>query len=775
MRIPTLHRSILFLAALVVARATPAQPHVRRALLVGINDYRSLVPLSVARDARYVPPRGAWVNNLHGALRDVAAVERMIRTRFAFDSSRITVLRDSAARRDRIFAEVARLARESSRGDVVLFYFAGHGSQRRNSQSAPTQLDQTIVPADANLGVRDIRDKELRAAFAPLIEKGVVVTLIFDSCHSGSITRGPVAAGLTARFAPIDTADANDAVSAPAPGDRDALVVSAAQDADVAYEAEDPAGTYGVFTDALVRALEQSAPNEPASAVFQRLRGLLRATRTAQEPAIDATGMRVRRGFFGDSLPPASRTLATVTRRRADDSLEVQGGPASGMHPGTELQGTGPLSSLRLRVTRALSPTTSLASLVGSANGAWSTATFEVRRWGAAPDRPLFVYVPPPASSAAISEWRRLALALGTTARIITGGADVNDRGIGQAGSVLRLRGGRWTLDEDSTLASFPAFPTGGQILAALGAPSDGRIQLRVELPPDSALSRELIRRAPTTLGLATTTDESKADYALIGEARESGVAYHWIRRLARLGARSDEPLVRATPIVRAGPLAIDSLFSHAATIARVHFWLTLSAPSTDSVFPYRLALRRRSGGGDSLTAGPYVEDDSLGLVLVADSAALAAPNRQRRHVYVFTIDSLGAAWLLYPKGEPSLAPFGDGPDGSWTAESRWPREQPIGSRIRLVIGPPFGLDAYVLVTSISPIPVPQSVFEWKGLGSDEAVRGASCDGLVGLQRFVCSSNSGLRSEARAASGWSAEVFFVRSVPRSAQPKPPPH
>ena len=95
---------------------------------------------------------------------------------------------------------IKQLSDESRPGDVVIFYYAGHGAQRVNSLSREAnRLDQTIVPSDANAGVFDLRDKELARAFNPLMDKGVSLTLIFDSCHSGSIMRG-VPVEVTARF-----------------------------------------------------------------------------------------------------------------------------------------------------------------------------------------------------------------------------------------------------------------------------------------------------------------------------------------------------------------------------------------------------------------------------------------------------------------------------------------------------------------------------------------------------------------------------------------------
>ncbi len=94
---------------------------------------------------------------------------------------------------------------EPARGDTVVFYYAGHGSQRFNSLTdKPFHLDETIVPSDASGGAFDIRDKEVARLFNQVVDKGIQLTAIFDSCHSGSIARGiPVGSQERRDFSPM--------------------------------------------------------------------------------------------------------------------------------------------------------------------------------------------------------------------------------------------------------------------------------------------------------------------------------------------------------------------------------------------------------------------------------------------------------------------------------------------------------------------------------------------------------------------------------------------
>lgn len=80
--------------------------------------------------------------------------------------------------------------------DIVFFYFAGHGSQIKDV--APIDelddRDETLVPSDYTAkdnGSNDIRDDEINELLVELGQKEPSnVTMAFDSCHSGTATRG---------------------------------------------------------------------------------------------------------------------------------------------------------------------------------------------------------------------------------------------------------------------------------------------------------------------------------------------------------------------------------------------------------------------------------------------------------------------------------------------------------------------------------------------------------------------------------------------------------
>ena len=147
-----------------------------RALLVGINSYTAVKPL-------------------HGCVADVTAIESLFRSRVAPEALDLRVLLDAQATRAAIIDGFRTHLAKAGSGDFALFYFCGHGSEEpcppewRHVES--TGQNQTILSVDARTGdVFDIADKELSALIHDVAASGARVITMFDSCHSGEVTRG---------------------------------------------------------------------------------------------------------------------------------------------------------------------------------------------------------------------------------------------------------------------------------------------------------------------------------------------------------------------------------------------------------------------------------------------------------------------------------------------------------------------------------------------------------------------------------------------------------
>lgn len=142
--------------------------HNKRALLVGLNHY---------------PDPG---DNLKGCVNDVLMTSQHLQQNYGFAVEDIRLLTDQRATTANIRQRLAWLASDMRSGDVVVFHYSGHGAQVRDREGDELKdhLDEIICPYDINWD-DPITDDELGRTFAN-IPDGAHVTVILDSCHSGT-------------------------------------------------------------------------------------------------------------------------------------------------------------------------------------------------------------------------------------------------------------------------------------------------------------------------------------------------------------------------------------------------------------------------------------------------------------------------------------------------------------------------------------------------------------------------------------------------------------
>jgi hypothetical protein len=148
-------------------------------------------------------------HRLQGPGNDVALFRRVLEgDPFRLRPADITTLTglpsDLALRptRANIEREFRRLREVSRPGDEVTIFFSGHGSQQPADPTDPTNykadgLDEIVLPADASgwdadqATVRNaLVDKDVRRWVTDIRNTGAFVWIIFDACHSGTMSRG---------------------------------------------------------------------------------------------------------------------------------------------------------------------------------------------------------------------------------------------------------------------------------------------------------------------------------------------------------------------------------------------------------------------------------------------------------------------------------------------------------------------------------------------------------------------------------------------------------
>jgi len=138
-----------------------------------------------------------------------------------FKEENISVLLNEAATRNGILSAIETLKAKLKPGDIVVIHYSGHGQQIFDNNGEEIDgKDEAIVPYDALVrytsnykGENHIRDDELGniiANFRNTLGKDGQLLMLLDSCHSGSSTRGGIARGGEATFAPPNWTPTSD-------------------------------------------------------------------------------------------------------------------------------------------------------------------------------------------------------------------------------------------------------------------------------------------------------------------------------------------------------------------------------------------------------------------------------------------------------------------------------------------------------------------------------------------------------------------------------------
>ena len=337
---------LVFLALLLSIPAAAQEKPQIRALMVGVGDYQN---------------PDAWTP-LDGPPKDVARLKKTLQDRFGTPEDRLTVLPQETATRDNIQAALQKLVDDAQPGETVIFYYAGHGFATENRQPPAGAvyekydpeddgLDECLVAVDAtkpdspDFAEKVVRDDFFEAVLEKAVKKvrpggdgpGSVIFL-FDSCHSGTISRSAKALGkvertnLKYRSAPNPPKQNNPAIleaSRHGAGSKGWVVLSACGPRQTAKE--DPSHG-GDFTNALVTALED--PRLGPDSTYHDLMRLISATPYFydQNPVSEGDRDLV---LFGGKAKPREASISVVQVR--GNQVVFDRGQLLGLTPGTKI------------------------------------------------------------------------------------------------------------------------------------------------------------------------------------------------------------------------------------------------------------------------------------------------------------------------------------------------------------------------------------------------------------------------------------------------------
>jgi hypothetical protein len=326
------------------------------ALLIGIDYY---LPGKL--------PDGSSYPSLGGCVRDVNRVEDYLKKTqkpkqiFKLTSSNTgaTEAQDQLPTYENIVTKFHTITEIAQKDDQVYIHYSGHGGRAKTiypELKGEGQPDETLVPMDiAKTNERYLRDVEIATLLKKMVNKGLVVTVVFDSCHSGGTTRGDTAIrGLegepdtTSR--PIDSlvasreeliqnwleitggtarkANAGDWL----PESRDYVLLAACRPSEYAYESVfNGKESNGALTYWMLDTLNNPSPDLTYKSLYDRVYAKVQSQFQSQTPMLFGEG---ERQVFGRSYANVHYTVNVLKVDTARNRVQLDAGIAQGLGEG---------------------------------------------------------------------------------------------------------------------------------------------------------------------------------------------------------------------------------------------------------------------------------------------------------------------------------------------------------------------------------------------------------------------------------------------------------
>lgn len=766
---------VFFCAAVLSSAQTPCQP-VRRALVIGINTYEKgsgrKPGLAIAHPiVPRIPVLGSGDRpsflDLYGAVSDATKFAALLQSQYGFAPADVDLLIEEKATAQNILDkfQTELIDASSCPGDVSVFFYSGHGSEIRNiarPADSTDAFDQTLVPYDAADGVADIRDKELTRLYVQAAKKGIWLTVIADSCHSGGLSRG-LATLARGKDAPKDPRYVKDQGIQADPTRKQpgivhpVLVMTAAFEKEEAKE--DPSGDtpQGAFTEALLMKLRDWPENAPIGNVFHDVQAAVTGRFPGQHPQMFGEG-RADLDIFGRQANSTAGMVVRFRQINPDGTYVLDHGTVSGIYEGCVLKlESRPADGLKLRVVRARLGESDAEVAAGSTASLVPGDRFTLDKWVVPQDNALTVYFEKngplldqlTASAQALARVESAAVKvirdptvetpafeigwLNGNWRVLVGPSSVG-RSLGKvldSGTLIRLIG-----TGKSVFVNFP-LPAGEKLDIGEGTTYDA---VRVQKKPQGP------------------------DYELVGQCTGKDFIYAWVRPGAIAEDQKEMNLPLHTDwLLPSSKTFAEDLGDMALKLNRIKGWMTLTGvpggSDEEGEFPYKLTIRK-VGSGEVLRdkESHTKKGEEYKVWLTATPAEIANATKSgdipQRWVYVLAIDRDGDIDVVIPPGT--------GNEGNHVPQ---PGTAPAQFQLTSLdhdfsIDDPYGLDTYILL--ISQDPIDPAVLPAKGVVARSAKRGNTSP-LANVLSNIGAATRGPEKPTPVPTTWSVQKLTVRS------------
>lgn len=784
-------RSCRALLALTLINAFAAVAHAeKRALLIGISDYLPPagatlpVPSGHALDSRFAP-NTTW-NSLHAPAVDVASMVVLLRENYAFKNENITVLPESSATRDGILSAIDKLVADTKPGDFVVFYYSGHGSQRRDTLSSKNQLDETIVPIDAWKGDLDVRDKEMALRFNRIVyDKRAHLTAIYDSCNSGTQARG--IGEFVKRSLPYDDRDvAKDKAAHPndvvvesdlkhLPQDGNAIVLAAADAYGSAVEARypDDGRWHGAFTRALIRALQSSSQTLSAEDVIASVSSLLHADPVDfQQPSVEG---RRDQSLFGAPVAPHPmhvHIIAIPDLSKPGGALKLDVGSAGGFEAGTQFTaidpGPGGERSV-LEITSLDEPLVSAARLLSGPSDIKVGQVFALSKKVYPRSAQLAIFVSTPQPNTGVTTPEKVK-------SFFPGLHWIADPSLSSIDYLVVEEDSGWVAYDYHGTELPPGPAATGAAYMVLGPPQSLIDQLQLHAPfrnraytfTHTLTSANYLLAARTGTGGVSefalfdpiVLAPRKPDTFVRSPGSDPGDAELNDGKHPEVVCRNDISLPVRTAWLHDKPGVPDgtglslALTRRIVRIGRLRAWLSSAAlaPAMKD-WPYKLVVTQ-PGTNTLMPKAPMHPPHKYDVRLVASADQLAAHPPSPRYVYLFGFDCSADSQVIFPPYDKTG--ISETPE---SREGKFPTSQLLYEPVDPGISNPFGADTVFFMATPNKLADPDLL-----IADGELGRGASRGRFQDMNDFL-STLANTATQSADQEDWTVQEIVIPSRP----------
>ncbi|MEO6915295.1 MAG: hypothetical protein ABI151_06220, partial [Chitinophagaceae bacterium] len=535
----------------------------------------------------------------------------------------------------------------------------------------------TIVPADITRpGITDINSVELNKVFSGFTDKGVVLTVITDCCHSATNTRGNTAFEVDSSREVKASAGIRTMVAGTTAGitrqldQSGALTIGACQDNEISSEAQvRPKLFYGAFTISLCRSVTEWS-QAPVDVLMERTFSKLRLLNKKQTPNIEGA-KRIRMNLVGTARAQPRRTNFSLNCI----SCSGTGKPVIAAGFPDDLSNNDILVDLKTKDSVMVSNvglTETEVTLINRNKG-WKVAdlmtlNFQVLRKLPNPDPPLTVYL-----GNTISDEQNETIIKNASQVMQQKSAAFSwtNPSRDQAPSAIIFYTNGWKMNRNKiteTVALNDLNNTEINKLLATAKLSNVYLQLPIPKKLFDQLTEKL--NAGRNRNILVVQSALNADFILAGHINpETGkIAYGWEKTVqgSNSGDFKKSSLPNLTdffPTTNADNYPLDSLTERLNRLSVLATWLSMRSPPADRsmIYPYHLAVRNLATkqSADDNKAGSSGTEDKLEIGIERDAGSKAtADSIASRFIYVMSMDPKGNTYLLYPQPRSSILSY---------------------------------------------------------------------------------------------------------------------